>query len=72
MPEKWTGELLCKMHNNRITRADIASEIGCSKAYVTMLLNGTKKSPTAEARLNSAVDAIIARKVNEEVRNAED
>lgn len=61
MPEKWTGELLCKMHNNCISRADIANELGCSKAYVTMLLNGAKKSPTAEARLNAAVDAIIER-----------
>lgn len=62
MPEKWTGELLCKMHNNRISRADIAHEIGCSKAYISMLLNGTKKSPTAKDRLNAAADAIIKRK----------
>lgn len=62
MPEKWTGELLCKMHNNRISRADIAKEMGCSKAYISMLLNGAKKSPTAKDRLNAAADAIIKRK----------
>lgn len=60
MPEKWTGELLCKMHNNRITRKDLADELSCSKAYITMLLNGSKSSPTAEERLNNAVDSIIA------------
>lgn len=62
MPEKWTGELLCKMHNNCISRADLANELGCTKAYISMLLNGRKKSPTAESRLNAAVDAIIQRK----------
>lgn len=65
MPEEWTGELLCKMHNNRVTRKDIADEIGCSKAYITMLLNGTKTSATAKERLNAATDAVIKRKRGE-------
>lgn len=60
MPEYWTGELLCKMHNNGITRAALAEEIGCSKAYITMLLNGTKTTPGAAERLNAAADKLIA------------
>ena len=28
MPEKWTGDLIGRMHNARVTRQDIATELG--------------------------------------------
>ena len=62
MVEKWTGKLIGKMHNNRVSLTDVAQELGVTKAYVSMILNGTRKPPEAQRRLETAVDAIIARK----------
>ena len=53
MPEKWTGDLIGRMHNARVTRQDIATELGVSKAYVCMLLNGQRTSPTAKKRFTA-------------------
>ena len=62
MPEKWTGDLVGKMHNNRITYDDLAGELGCTKAYVSMILNGTRKPEGIRERMETAVKNIIARR----------
>lgn len=62
MVEKWTGRLIGKMHNNGVSNADLAAELGITKAYVSMILNGARKPPDAKSRLEAAVDAIIARR----------
>ena len=54
MPEAWTGDLIGRMHNARITYDDLAAELGCGKAYVCMILNGRRNPDGAEARLNEA------------------
>ena len=54
MPEAWTGELIGRMHNARISYDNIAKELGCTSAYVSMILNGKRNPPNAEARLNDA------------------
>lgn len=59
MPEKWTGALIGKMHNERVTYAELASELGITKGYLSMILNGVRKPPKARERLESAVTAII-------------
>lgn len=62
MPEKWTGRLIGKMHNECITYTELAAELKCSKSYVSMILNGVKKPKGGRERLESAVDAIIQRR----------
>lgn len=62
MVEKWTGRLIGKMHNNGVSITDLAAELGVTKAYVSMILNGARKPPEAKNRLETAVDAIIARR----------
>ena len=62
MFEKWTGRLIGKMHNNDISITDLASELGVTKAYVSMILNGARKPREAKNKLETAVDAIIARR----------
>ena len=32
MPEAWTGRLIGRMHNNRITYSDLGAELGVGKA----------------------------------------
>lgn len=64
MIEKWTGRLIGKMHNERITYAELAEEMGVNKSYISMLLNGRRKPPNIQKRMEDAVDAIIARRAS--------
>lgn len=65
LPEAWMGELVGRMHNAGIQQKDLAKEMNCTKAYVSMLLNGTKRPPMARERLETAFAAIRMRKENE-------
>ena len=65
MPEKWTGRLIGRMHNNKITFEDLAKELGVSKPYVSMILNGRRSPDGIRGRMESAVDRIIERKNSE-------
>lgn len=40
MPDAWTGLLVGKMHNKKITYGMLASRLGVTKGYVSMVLNG--------------------------------
>ncbi|MEG1275704.1 MAG: hypothetical protein RSD27_08435 [Ruthenibacterium sp.] len=48
MPEKWTGDLVGKMHINRITSTELAAELGCSKQYSSMILSGARNPKDAK------------------------
>lgn len=71
MPEKWTGELVGRMHNEGITFKDLADEIGVKRPYVSMLLNSKRKPNGARERLEAAVDEIIKRKKAERAAGRE-
>ena len=60
MPETWTGRLIGKMHNNNITQGDVAKELGVSRGYVSMVLNGVRKPKDARKRMEDAVDHLIS------------
>ena len=60
--EQWTGELVGKMHNEKIRLEDVALDLGVTKAYVSMLLNCKRKPKDAREKLEHAVEEIIRRK----------
>lgn len=60
MPEEWTGNLIGKMHNNRITFDALAEKLGVTKSYISMILNGTRKPAGARERLEAAVNELLA------------
>lgn len=62
MPEKWTGNLIAKMHNNQISATELATEAGFTKAYISMILNGHRNPPGMQKTLEEAVARLIARK----------
>ena len=62
MLESWTGKLVGKMHVHEITYDEVAAELGVSRPYVSMLLNGHRKPPDAKKRIEMAIDSIIARR----------
>lgn len=54
MPEEWTGRLIGRMHNERVTVEEIANELGITKAYVSMILNSRRNPPNARDKLEAA------------------
>lgn len=68
MPEKWTGRLIGRMHNERITYEQLANEMGVNKAYISMILNGKRKPPNIQKRMEAALGAIIKRDRNDQAK----
>lgn len=62
MPDKWTGDLIGLMHNERITMQNLADEMHVTKAYVSMVLNGARNPKGAKERFEEAVNQVIERK----------
>ena len=58
MPEIWTGNLIGDMHNKDITYEDLAAEMGITKNYISMILNGKRNPPGIQSRMEAAVKAI--------------
>lgn len=65
MPEKWTGVLIGKMHNAHVSYDDLAAELGLTKGYLSLILNGKRNPPGARKRLEGAVKAVIERRKEE-------
>ena len=63
MPAQWTGEVIRDMHLARITKREVAKEMGVEPAYVSMILNGKREPKGAEARLREAVQRVKERRV---------
>ena len=62
MNEKWTGVLIGKMHNERITYLDLANEMSVTKSYISMILNGARKPKGIEKRMKEAFDSILEKR----------
>lgn len=62
MPAQWTGDMVGKMHNNKITLTQVAEKLGVTKAYVCMVLNGHRNPKGAEQRFMAALDELIKEK----------
>lgn len=59
MPAQWTGEVVAKMHMNRITIRRLAEHLGVTREYVGAILNGKRTPAGAEDRITAAVEEII-------------
>ncbi|MBQ2743430.1 MAG: MarR family transcriptional regulator [Oscillospiraceae bacterium] len=68
MNEKWTGNLVGKMHNERVTIQEIAEELGVTKSYVSMILNGARKPKGIKERMELAFSDIVERRKEREGR----
>ena len=60
--EEWTGEVVKQMHLYDISAAELAREMSCSKAYVGMLLNGTRTPKGGRERVEAAFEQLRRRK----------
>lgn len=57
--KKWIATAVGQMHINRITHSDLARHLGCTREYVTMILNGRKEPKDAKQRITQAINEII-------------
>ena len=64
MLAQWIGELVGQMHNNRVSKTQLAEQMGVSREYVSMVLNGRRCPTGAKERFCAAVAQIIVRKNN--------
>ena len=62
MPEKWTGEIVGRMHVNRVTLEELGKEVGATKSYVSMILNGKRKAVGWQEKLEAGLDRILERR----------
>ena len=62
MPEKWTANIVAKLHLNKITKKRLAEQLGDTPEYISMVLNGHKTPKNAEQRFNTALDELIQEK----------
>ena len=55
MLKKWIGEVVCEMHIHRISNKQLASHLGVSVEYISMILNGHREPVGIEDRLRKAI-----------------
>lgn len=62
MPEKWTGRLVGKMHNECVTMEELGAEMGVGKAYVSMILNSRRKPVGIQQRMEAAFESVVSKR----------
>ncbi len=62
MPAQWTGEIVGKLHANRIPQNKLAAHMGLTPEYVSMVLNGKREPQNAELVFRAALEKLIAEK----------
>ncbi len=60
MPKEWTGNLVGLMHDAKVTGKQLASHMGITDRYVSMVLNGKRNPRGAEQRFRQALAEISA------------
>lgn len=64
MLAQWIGDFVGKMHRHKVTITQMAKEIGVSREYLSMILNGHREPLGINKRLNDALDILIEKKEN--------
>ncbi|OKZ76461.1 MAG: hypothetical protein BHV98_08175 [Clostridium sp. CAG:217_53_7] len=54
--DSWIAEAVGTMHINKITQKAVASKMGCTTDYISMILTGKRKPPQAKERILGAIN----------------
>jgi hypothetical protein len=60
MPEKWTGEVVGRMHVEKVTYTELGKKLGICKGYLCDILNSRREPKDIQQRVTSALDELIA------------
>ena len=66
MLAQWIGDFVGKMHRNKVTITQMAQELGVTREYLSMILNGHREPTGISKRLNNALDSVIEKRKTEE------
>lgn len=58
MLAQWVGELVGEMHIHKITKTELAQEVGVSREYISMVLNGRRAPVGVEKKLRDALSTL--------------
>ena len=59
MLAQWIGDFIGRMHRHRVKITQIAQEMGVTREYLSMILNGHREPKGIEKRMNDALDSVI-------------
>lgn len=62
MPAQWTANVVGEMHLMRISKRQLAEQMGVTPEYVSMVLNGHREPEGAESRFRDALNRLIEKK----------
>ena len=65
MPKEWTGEIVKTLHINGIAQTELAGEMGCTKEYISMVLNSKREPKDIQNRIEEAISSIMERRKEE-------
>ena len=60
MLAQWIGDFVGKMHLHRVTITQLSQEMGVTREYLSMILNGHREPHGIEQRMNDALNSVIA------------
>ena len=63
MPAQWTGRIVGEIHNNGLTRKELAKEVGWNEKYLIQVLNSENPPKAAEQKVTAALGRLIARRL---------
>lgn len=63
----WRSEIVALLHEHRIKQKELAEEIGVSEIWVSYVINGRENPKGMEKRMRDAIDAIVARRAEDDV-----
>lgn len=58
MLAQWVGDLVGEMHIHKITKTELAQEVGVSREYISMVLNGRRTPVGIEQKLRDALSTL--------------
>ena len=59
MVAQWIGDCIGIMHIHHISNTRLAQEMGITREYLSMLLNGHREPPGTEQRIRAAIDRLL-------------
>ncbi len=62
MLAQWIGDFVGRMHRHKVTITQIGREMGVTREYLSMILNGHREPSGIEKRLNEALDIVIEKR----------
>lgn len=72
MLAQWLGDFVGRMHRHRITITQLAQEMGVTREYLSMILNGHREPDGIEKRMNDALDNLILKNLRNRIGASED